>query len=48
LAFSQEGAPWYTMGRACLGFLQSPFPSVMVVALPHFINRGAADESRDK
>ena len=45
LALSEEGAPWYTLGRACLGFLQSPLPSAMVVALPWFVNRGETDES---
>ena len=47
LALSDEGAPWYTLGRACLGFLQSPLPSAMVVALPWFVNRGETDESHD-
>ena len=46
LAFSEEGAPWYTLGRACLGFLQSPLPSAMVVALPWFVKREKTGESR--
>lgn len=46
LAFSEEGAPWYTLGRACLGFLQSPLPSAMVVALPWFVKREKTVESR--
>lgn len=34
LALSSPGWPWYALARDMLGFLQSPLPSLMVVAIP--------------
>ena len=39
LAMSEPGRPWYALAREFLGFLQSPLPSLMVVAMPWMLAR---------
>lgn len=38
-ALSSPGDAWYALARECLGFLQSPLPSLLVIFIPVVLSR---------